>query len=135
MFVRWENLTIEQEEMAHLPGYRDDAVVRHWDAPDSIPTRFYEIRAKSILNRVPAASQMPFRWTINPFRGCSHACSYCSWGGTPVLMGDGRHKPIELLEPGDEIYGTSRGPVYRRYTRTTVLDKWITVKPAYRGDP
>jgi DNA repair photolyase len=75
--VRWSQQTIEEEEKAALPGYRDEAVVRHFDAPDSIPTRFYEIRAKSILNRVPEASQMPFRWTINPFRGCTHACVYC----------------------------------------------------------
>ena len=75
--MRWSNLTLEAEETAHLPGYRDEAVVRHFDAPDSIATRFYEIRAKSILNRVPEASQMPFRWTINPYRGCSHACTYC----------------------------------------------------------
>ena len=60
-----------------LPGYRDEAIVRHFDAPDSVPTRFYEVRAKSILNRVPAASRMPFRWTINTFRGCTHACVYC----------------------------------------------------------
>ena len=39
--------------------------------------RFYEIHAKSAINRVPDASQMPFRWTINPYRGCSHACLYC----------------------------------------------------------
>jgi DNA repair photolyase len=75
--MRWSNLTLEAEETAHLPGYRDEAVVRHFDAPDSIATRFYEIRAKSILNRVPEASQMPFRWTINPYRGCTHACAYC----------------------------------------------------------
>ncbi|QGK69644.1 radical SAM protein [Allosaccharopolyspora coralli] len=36
-----------------------------------------EIRAKSIINRVPSASQVPFRWTINPYRGCGHACRYC----------------------------------------------------------
>jgi DNA repair photolyase len=35
------------------------------------------VQAKSILNRVPKASRMPFRWTINPYRGCSHACRYC----------------------------------------------------------
>ena len=52
-------------------------MIRHFDAPDAVPTRFYEVRAKSILNRVPEASQMPFRWTINPFRGCTHACAYC----------------------------------------------------------
>ena len=51
--------------------------MRHFEAPDSVPTRFYEVRAKSILNRVPEASQMPFRWTINPYRGCTHACAYC----------------------------------------------------------
>ena len=38
---------------------------------------FYEVRAKSIINRVPSASRMPFEWTINPYRGCSHACVYC----------------------------------------------------------
>ena len=77
MFVRWSNLTIDAEERTRLPGYGDEAVVRHFEAPDAIPTRFYEVRAKSILNRVPAASRMPFRWTINPFRGCSHACAFC----------------------------------------------------------
>ncbi len=75
--MRWSNLTIEAEETVRLSGYRDDAVVRHFEAPDSVATRFYEIRAKSILNRVPEASQMPFRWTINPYRGCTHACVYC----------------------------------------------------------
>jgi DNA repair photolyase len=75
--VRWTNLEIAADQRTRLPGYRDEAVVRHFDAPGSIPTRFYEVRAKSILNRVPETSQMPFRWTINPYRGCSHACQYC----------------------------------------------------------
>jgi DNA repair photolyase len=75
--MRWSNLSLEAEESARLPGYRDEAVVRHFEAPDAVPTRFYEVRAKSILNRVPEASRMPFRWTINPYRGCSHACVYC----------------------------------------------------------
>jgi DNA repair photolyase len=38
---------------------------------------FYEIAARSIISRVPAASRMPFEFTINPYRGCSHACRYC----------------------------------------------------------
>ncbi len=33
---------------------------------------------------------------------------------------------------GDEIYGTVRTGKYRKYGRTVVLDKWTTVKPAYR---
>jgi DNA repair photolyase len=77
MFVRWSNLSMDEEERTRLPGYREEAVVRHFEAPDAISTRFYEVRARSILNRVPEASQMPFRWTINPFRGCTHACEFC----------------------------------------------------------
>jgi DNA repair photolyase len=75
--MRWSNLSTEDEERARLPGYREEAIVRHFDAPEAIDTRFYEVRAKSILNRVPEASRMPFRWTINPFRGCTHACHFC----------------------------------------------------------
>ena len=56
-----------------LPG----ATVRTFDAPGFAGMTFYEIRAKSIISRVPAASQVPFDWTINPYRGCSHACRYC----------------------------------------------------------
>src|SRR3712207_1686257 len=39
--------------------------------------RFYEVQAKSALNRVPNASRVPFKWTVNPYRGCNHACTYC----------------------------------------------------------
>jgi DNA repair photolyase len=77
MFVRWSNLTLGEEEQRQLPGYREQAVVRRFDAPEALATRFYEVRARSIVNRVPARSRMPFRWTINPYRGCTHACVYC----------------------------------------------------------
>ena len=79
VFVRWANLLNDaaEEQQHHLPGYRDPAVVRTFDAPEALGTRFYEVRAKSALNRVPDRSMVPFRWTINPYRGCSHACSYC----------------------------------------------------------
>jgi DNA repair photolyase len=75
--MRWSNLSTEADQRARLPGYREEAVVRHFDAPEAVDIRFYEVRAKSILNRVPEASQVPFRWTINPYRGCTHACVYC----------------------------------------------------------
>jgi DNA repair photolyase len=52
-------------------------VVRTLDSPQFAGMTFYEVQAKSILNRVPAASRVPFDWTINPYRGCSHACRYC----------------------------------------------------------
>jgi DNA repair photolyase len=129
--VRWEQQTVENEAETRLPGYRD-VTIRHFDAPEAVDTRFYEVEAKSILNQVPPASQMPFRWTINPYRGCTHACSYCMWGETPILMADGRHKPLANLEAGDAIYGTAISGQYRRYAPTQVLAKWMTVKPAFK---
>jgi DNA repair photolyase len=130
--MRWSNLSLEAEESARLPGYRDEAVVRHFEAPDAVPTRFYEVRAKSILNRVPAASQMPFRWTINPYRGCTHACVYCQSGDTRVLTADGRERELRDLRVGDEIFGTRREGTYRRFVTTTVEDVWSSIKSAYR---
>ncbi|GAA3223673.1 Rv2578c family radical SAM protein [Actinocorallia longicatena] len=46
-------------------------------APEFKGITFYEIHAKSIINKVPGGSRVPFSWTINPYRGCSHACTYC----------------------------------------------------------
>jgi DNA repair photolyase len=74
--MRWKQQTVDLQASERLPGYRD-ITVRHFDAPEAVDTRFYEVQAKSILNRVPDASQMPFRWTVNPYRGCTHACAYC----------------------------------------------------------
>ena len=53
MFVRWTNLTLSEDEQRRLPGYRDEAVVRRFDVPEALDTRFYEVRARSVLNRVP----------------------------------------------------------------------------------
>jgi DNA repair photolyase len=75
--VRWSNLTVEEQQGQRLPGYREPAVVRTFDAPEALDIRFYEVQAKSALNRVPESSRMPFRWTVNPYRGCTHACTYC----------------------------------------------------------
>jgi DNA repair photolyase len=131
--MRWDNLKIEAQEGTQLPGYREPATVRRFDAPEALDMRFYEIHAKSALNRVPEASRMPFRWTINPYRGCSHACVYCLAGETPILMADGRTRPLADLRVGDEIYGTEQeGTTYRRYVRTRVRAHWSSEKAAYR---
>jgi len=129
-FVRWSNLDARAAEQTTLPGYRD-AVVRHFDAPEALDTRFYEVHAKSALNRVPKASRVPFRWTINPYRGCAHACNFCSSPDTPVLLADGRTKPIADLRVGEAIVGTEVRGRYRRYVETAVLDHWMVWKAAY----
>ena len=132
MFVRWDSLSTDADAARRLPGYRDNARVRTFDAPEALDIRFYEVVARSALNRVPKQSQMPFRWTINPYRGCTHACVYCLGGDTPILMADGRAKPLADVREGDEIYGTVRDGVYRRYTLTRVLAHWSSVKSACR---
>ena len=38
---------------------------------------YFTLPAKSLLNRCVSGRQMPFTWTINPYRGCEFACKYC----------------------------------------------------------
>jgi DNA repair photolyase len=52
-------------------------LVRSVSTPEFSGVTFHEVTAKSVLNKVVAGSRMPFEWTINPYRGCSHACVYC----------------------------------------------------------
>ncbi len=136
--MRWDGMRIEPDGTLRAgPGappalFESGAVARTFDTPAFRGMTFFEVRAKSAINRVPDASRVPFRWTINPYRGCSHACAYCCSGETPILMADGRTRPIAELRRGDEIYGTVRRGNYRRYVHTTVLAHWQTVKPAYR---
>jgi DNA repair photolyase len=121
-----------QRHTIDLPLFDAPAQVRTFDAPEFRGITFYEVEAKSILNHVPAASRMPFEWTINVYRGCSHSCSYCLGGDTPILMAGGRTKPLADMRVGDVIYGTVFDGKYRRYVTTQVLAHWQTVKPAYR---
>jgi DNA repair photolyase len=111
-----------------LPG----AVLRTFDTPGFAGMTFYEVRARSIINRVPAASRVPFEWTINPYRGCSHACTYCLAGDTPILMADGTTRPLAQVRIGDVVLGTVGAGPHRRYAATTVLDHWSTSRPAFR---
>ncbi len=68
--LRWS--TVEQEQAAALPGLGER--ITH---PEFAGIEFVHVRAKSLLNHVPAASGLPFSWTINVYRGCTHACTYC----------------------------------------------------------
>jgi DNA repair photolyase len=136
--MRWDSLRLDEGPGSGGPGsgatpalFERDAVARTFDTPEFRGMTFYEVHARSIINRVPEASRVPFRWTINPYRGCSHACAYCQVGGTPILMADGRTKPLANVRPGDAIYGTVRRGAYRHYVITEVLAHWSTIKPAY----
>jgi len=136
--MRWDSLRLSGDQDAGAPPpaaapalFERDAVARTFDTPGFRGMTFFEVHARSIINQVPPASRMAFRWTINPYRGCSHSCVYCLSGGTPILMADGRTRPLAEVRPGDAIYGTVRRGSGRRYVVTEVLAHWSTIKPAY----
>jgi DNA repair photolyase len=104
---------------------------RTFDTPEFRGIEFIETEAHSVINRVPGKF-LPFNWTINPYRGCSHACSYCLTGETPVLMADGRTRALADVHRGDHVVGTERVGAYRRLVVTEVEDHWETVKRAHR---
>ena len=78
-----------------LPGLaRVHDLVRTVRTPEFAGMTFYEVLAKSALNKVPGAVPgTPYGWTINPYRGCSHACVYCFARPT--------HRYLEFDDPGD----------------------------------
>jgi DNA repair photolyase len=65
----------------------DQLVERHIGTGEYRGMEFLHVNARSIINEVPAASRMPFRYTINAYRGCSHACSYCFARPTHEYLG------------------------------------------------
>ena len=129
--MRWDNLEKGAGTQGLLPGL-GEPVTRTFDAPEALGIRFHEVQARSAINGVPERSRMPFRWTINPYRGCTHACVYCVHGDTPILMADGRTKSISEIQVGDQIYGTVREGAYRRYVTTQVTAHWESFKKPYR---
>ncbi|MGY1633247.1 Rv2578c family radical SAM protein [Geodermatophilus sp. SYSU D01186] len=81
--MRWDAQRIDAAEPATLPGMPTvRGLLRSVQVPEFPGLTFHEVRSKSALNEVPGPSAMPFRWTINPYRGCSHACVYCFARGT-----------------------------------------------------
>jgi DNA repair photolyase len=81
--MRWDSLRLtgdagQADEAGQQALFGRSAVVtRTFDTPGFRGITFHEIHARSIISKVPEASRVPFRWTINPYRGCSHACVYC----------------------------------------------------------
>jgi DNA repair photolyase len=75
--MRWAGQQLDAETPGTLPGLGSIAgLVRSVTTPDFRGITFHEVLARSALNSVPGTS-LPFNWTINPYRGCMHACRYC----------------------------------------------------------
>jgi DNA repair photolyase len=81
MELRWQLAgTHEQPTLFDVDG----GVEPRRELPD---VEYLHVRARRIVNEVPKASRMPFRYTINAYRGCSHACVYCFARPTHEYLG------------------------------------------------
>jgi DNA repair photolyase len=129
--MRWAGQQVTDD--GALPGMPAlKGLVRSVSTPEFAGVTFHEVRARSVLNRVPGASPMPFAWTVNPYRGCSHACTYCLVGSTPALRADGGTVPMARLRAGDAVVGSVAEAGMRRLVRTEVLDHWTRTVPVVR---
>ena len=128
--LRWR---LAEDDGGQPTLFPEEALVeRHVGIGEYGGLEFLHVNAKQVINPVPAASRMPFRYTVNAYRGCSHACVYCAGGDSEVLMADGRTKPLRDVAPGDRVVGTRREGCHRRYVETEVRDHWDTRRHAYR---
>lgn len=66
------------------------AAHREWldEPPPAIELEVYEEHAASILSENDSPD-IPFRWSLNPYRGCQHGCAYCYARPTHEYLGFG----------------------------------------------
>jgi hypothetical protein len=76
----------------HVLGEHLDELAREHAGEGGVQVRtsVYADDARTVLNRVESPD-LPFRWTLNPYRGCEHGCVYC------------------YARPGHEYFGLSCG--------------------------
>jgi len=104
---------------------------------------YFTLAVRSILNRCVSKREMPFTWTVNPYRGCEFACKYCYARYTHEFMemrdgvdfeqkiyvkqhaADLLRQELRRVKPGEEIaIGTATDPYQpaeRRYEVTRAI--------------
>jgi DNA repair photolyase len=93
--------------------------------PPAAELTVFEEEAKSILSENDSPD-VGMRFSLNPYRGCQHACAYCVDGETPVLLANGAARAIAELRVGDEILAG------REQRPTRVVDHWSVTRRAHR---
>src|SRR5687767_887554 len=103
--------------LSNPPNPWAKTAVEYLDEPALTDVQVFEDHTKNILAHNDSPD-IGFRWSVNPYRGCMHACAYCVGGDTRILLATGRTRRMADLRVGDEIYGTVVAGAYRRYVRT-----------------
>src|SRR5687768_2425932 len=112
---------------------------------------YRELKARSLLNRCDAP-RMPFRWTVNPYRGCAMGCRYCYATYTHEFMGittpeefhstvyvktDGEDTPAAVaraVRRGELIaLGTATDPYQPGETEWGVTRRFLELVAQHRG--
>jgi DNA repair photolyase len=137
--MRWDEQRVEND--LRLPGVGDGTVVRTFDAPEAMGINFHEVRARSALNHV-SGSRYGFNWTVNPFRGCTHACKYCFARRTHNYLDFGPGKDFEReivvkVNVPELLRAELRRPSWRRelVALGTNTDPYQWVESRYRMMP
>jgi DNA repair photolyase len=99
---------------------------------------FEEIECSSALNRIQAPG-LSFRWTLNPYRGCQHACVYCFARGTHEYLGydagrDFERRVIVKVNIAEALRRDLAKPSWRRETVAigTACDPYQQAERKYR---
>jgi DNA repair photolyase len=137
--MRWDEQRVEND--LRLPGVGDGTVVRTFDAPEAMGINFHEVRARSALNHVPG-DRFGFHWTVNPFRGCTHACTFCFARRTHNYLDFGPGKDFEReivvkVNVPELLRAELRRPSWRRelVALGTNTDPYQWVESRYRLMP
>lgn len=74
--MRWDSQKARVDDGA-LPGLQRLGLVRSVRTPQFEGITFHEVLCKSAINKIGDSTMLPFQFTVNAYRGCSHACRYC----------------------------------------------------------
>ncbi|GAC1378352.1 MAG: Rv2578c family radical SAM protein [Acidimicrobiales bacterium] len=113
--LRWR-LADEDDARAPAALFPDESLMqRHVGTGEYRGLEFLQVNARRIINNVPKTSHMPFRYTINAYRGCSHACSYCFARPTHDFLGlgigeDFDRKIVVKVNAVDRVAAEVRAP-------------------------
>ncbi|MBY0441141.1 MAG: Rv2578c family radical SAM protein [Mycobacteriaceae bacterium] len=79
--MRWSTQSVAVDGVpvgdGALPGLQRIGFVRSIHTPQFAGMTFHEVLCKSALNKLSEKATLPFRYTVNGYRGCSHGCRYC----------------------------------------------------------